>query len=201
MDMNMNPWTNVRDFTEFMGFMKQIESVDELAKIRALLERDSKKGVDRARALEALLSKHTCPNCVRGKGIQRTTTSCGRCSGKKGELLETEIPYKERMNLEPLKQPCKSCGGSGGNFNNTAACPQCEGTGEKIVYGRTRQSDGRVLREDRLPAITGKGPVYICPSCKGTGSVTNHCVMCKDTGIVKREEYEKELKRIENTYR
>ena len=168
--------------------------------LQGFLERESKKGSARANELAALLRKHSCPNCVRGTGSQRTTRYCGQCIG--GKLLESQIPFKERRNLEPLMQPCKSCNGNG-SIDGRTACRNCGGTGEEAIYGRRRNEGGRIrlTKECRLPADYGKEPVYNCPRCNGTENAANHCVLCKDTGIINRAEYERELQRIENCYR
>ena len=192
---NQNPIGSVQDAADLMWKLDQFQNTSNTAAIRALLERESAKGSANAKALAALLRKHTC-YCVQDKG-RRATKLCMKCVGKKW-FLESEIPFKDRRNLEPLKMPCKDCNGSGSRDGRTA-CSTCNGTGEEDVYGR--RWDGRLTKERRMPAHDGKERVYKCPNCNGTGEVPNHCIVCNDTGIMKRDEYERELKRIEDRYR
>ena len=203
-DRDYKPFGSVRDAMDAMAKLDQAGTNAEIRNmcgmLQGFLERESNKGSARARELAALLRKHSCPLCVRGTGSQRTTWYCGECIG--GKLLESQIPFKERMNLSPLTQPCEQCKGNG-SVDGKTACRNCGGTGEEAIYGRRQNVGGkmRLTKERRLPAHTGKEPVYNCPRCNGTEKVAHHCVLCNDTGIINRAEYERELQRIENYYR
>jgi len=196
-DRDYKPFGSVRDAMDAMAKLDQAGTNAEIRSIRALLEREVKKGDAKANELAALMDKHVCPRCIRGRGSQRATASCSTCRGDKKRMFrESEIPYKDRMNLEPLKMPCKSCNGSGSRDGRTA-CSNCGGAGEETIY-RVR---GSSINESRLPARTGKEPMYACPSCNGTGNTQVSCPLCNDTGIVNRAEYEVALRRIEVRYR
>ena len=212
MSNDWKPFGGGRDtFDAAVGMSQLLQGIDtartanDVAKIRELLEREATKGNAKARDLAALLQKHSCPVCVRGKGNRRTTTGCGLCSGKEGGLLESEIPFNERTNLEPLTERCHSCRGSG-SMNGRDACYNCDGTGEQVRYGMNRYghrstNSERHSRSWRPPGGSDLQLVCKCPRCNGTRNVEQSCDVCKNTGIINRAEYERELKRIEDRYR
>lgn len=199
-----DPLGSKRDGLDFIGKLSQLQNGIDTTEIRKLLEREASRGSAKARELTALLNKYACPNCERGKGYKSATTSCTLCKGRRGErFLESEIPFKDRRNLEPLKRPCERCKGSGSDDGRTA-CRDCGGTGNVALYGeRTigNRRDIRYYRERHAtpPAGIGMELVYNCP-CNGTGKMSLHCSTCDDTGIINHAEYERELKRIEARY-
>ena len=207
MSNDWQPFGGGRDsFEGAVGLSLLLQGIDnartasDVAKIRALLEREANKGNAKAKAIEELVRKYTC--CTGGK--HDLYKPCLMCC-KSGMILESEVQFKvqfkDRMRLEPIMQPCQQCRGSGSTDGRTA-CHICNGTGKENLYG-SRDGD-RIARISRPPNpydSRARDPiVYKCPQCNGTG---RYCEFCQNTGIalVRRAEYERELKRIEERYR
>ena len=84
-------------FSQIFQGISAAQTLEEVSKIRALLEQEVNKGNARAKELAALMDKHACPVCVRGKGSQRTTGTCGRCLSRNGKFLESESVTSEEL--------------------------------------------------------------------------------------------------------
>jgi DnaJ-class molecular chaperone len=102
--------------------------------------------------------RKSCAPCC-GSGKVYTNIPCGRCHGKKHEVVTK-------------KEPCKSCNATGryvrkvGNHKHIVrTCRRCRGT---AVY--IHKEEGKACR-----ACKGRGTVSVpkqCTSCKGKGKVT-----------------------------
>ena len=75
---------------------------------------------------------------------------------------------------------CRACHGSGARPGHAArACPECKGTGQKIL---TREK-----REDKTSVRVQQ--ILVCPACGGCGRVIDHpCTECGGSGRAQREE-------------
>jgi DnaJ-class molecular chaperone len=194
---------SVQDPADFLWKLDQFQNTENVAAIRALLERESAKGSARAKELAALVCEHTCfcvPKHDIAKRNDKRDHPCRQCDTSGmilGKEIEYKVQYKDRMNLKPLMQSCERCRGSG-SIDGRTACHICNGTGKDNVFG-IRQGN-RIVRGGRHPNPNEarKEMVYKCPQCNGTG---RYCERCENAGILRRDEYERKLQRIEERYR
>ena len=201
MSNDYNPLGNWRDNLDFLDKVNQLQNTRDVAKIRELLEREVNKGNAKAKAIAELVRKHTC-HCVpknnREEQYDKQKNRCLQCQGA-GMVTGRELRYKckDWQSIKPLMQPCRMC--DGGSPYHHGTCSTCNGTGKENVYG---ERDGeRIRRLTNVNPYDGQTPdriVYMCPQCNGTG---RYCKFCENTGILMRDEYERELKRIEERYR